>query len=813
METLLRDVRYGIRIFLQRPAFAVIAVLMLALGIGANTAVFSVVNAVLLSPFPYEEPDRLVIVWERQLQQRLPFMFASPPNYADWRDEQSSFEEMAAFDSRGLFLKQGNENVRVMASRSTASLFSLLKVPPLLGSVFTAENDEPGKGQVVVLSHAMWRDRFGADASLIGRQITLDDQPYTVLGVMPEEFKFPPPINIEGGGVDPRTDLWMPLAIDMKGGQRGAHFMKVIARLAPGVSVESAEAEMGAIAARLEQSYPDSNAGWDATVVEMSSQVVGEVRPALLALLAAVGCVLLIACVNVANLLLARGAARQKEFAIRMSLGAGRARLARQMVTESLVLSIAGSAAGLLLAWWGTDLLVSLAPRNVPRLEEVTIDGRVILFTVAVSLITGLLAGLAPAVQISSLNLNQWLKEGGRSSSGGAQSRLRGGLIVAEVALSLVLLVGAGLLFQSFLKLRGTGAGFNPENVMTLRLALPQSSYRESAQRVSVYKELEQRITALPAVRSAGFVHDIPLAADRQGTSFLIEGKAEPPPGQDNHANFTLVTPGYFPSMGVALVRGRNFDEQDAQGGVEAAIINQALARRFFEGEDPVGKLITVGFRTGDPRRIVGVVSDVRHNTLKEAPVANIYVPYAQVPRSASMSLVVRGDGDVNKLLPPVREAIRAVVGGLPIFDVKAMDEIVSDSLAQSRFSTLMLTAFSAVALVLASAGVYGFLSFLVNQNTHEIGVRMALGARPANIFRLVVGQGFVLVTAGLAIGIASAFALTRFLGSLLYEVSATDLVTYAGVSLLLAVIALMACYFPARRATRVDPMVALRYE
>jgi putative ABC transport system permease protein len=814
MHSIWQDVRYGARMLLKQPTFTLVAIVTLALGIGANTAIFSIINAVLLRPFAYQDPERLVVVWESQLQRAMPRMFASPPNYADWREHQTVFDNLAAFAARDFALRRDDEPLRVVGQRATASLFSVLQAKPLLGRVFTEEEDKPGRGQVVVLSHALWRDRFGADPDLLNKSLTLDDQSFTVIGVMPPDFNFPPPIHLEGRAPDQKSELWVPFAMDMRAGQRGGHFMKVIARLKPGVSVERATSEMETIARQIEAGFPETNSGWSATVVGLSDQVLGESRPQLLALLAAVGFVLLIACVNVANLLIARGSARQKEFAVRIALGASRGRIIRQLMAESLLLAIAGGVAGLALAAWAKGLLISIAPRDVPRLDEASIDPQVVAFTVGVSILTGLLFGAAPAYQCSSTNLNRWLKEGGRSAAqGAARHRLRSGLIIAEVALSLVLLAGAGLLFQSFLKLRGIESGLRPEKVLTLRLSLPQLKYNEGAQRIAAYREIEQRLKSLPEIESAGMVLDVPLAADRQGTSLQIEGAPPPEPGKESNVNFTFVTPGYFRSMGVPVVAGRGFTDQDSQGSPNIVIVNAALARQFFPNEDPIGKRIFPGFNSQTAREVVGVVGDVRHSSLRDDPRPCVYIPYYQVAWSRNMSLVVRGRVEPGPILQAVRREAREVVPTLPLYDVKSLDDVLSDSLAQPRFSTLMLAVFSGVALLLASVGIYGFVSFLVIQRTHEIGVRMALGANRKDIFRMILGRGLWLALIGIVVGLGATLALTRLISSLLFDVSPTDPLTLATTAAALLGVVLAACFVPARRATRVDPMVALRCE
>ena len=814
MTNLFQDLRYGFRLLLKNPGFTTVAVLTLALGIGANTAMFSVVNAVLLRSFPYTEPDRLVIVWETQLQLGLPLMYASPPNYGDWREQNSSFEEMAAWTPREFFITQSDEPVRVEGAQVAASLFQVLKVSPVTGRTFSPEEDRPGGGQVVLLGYGLWQSRFGGDPSIAGRTIDINNQPHTIVGVMPPDFKFPPGISLEGTRPAPQTQLWLPLARELKGGQRGAHNLTVIARLKPGVSIESARAEMSALAGRLEQEHPASNAGWNIALVPFEEQVLGDVRPALLVLLIAVAFVLLIACVNVANLLLARGAARQKEFAIRAALGAGRGQLVRQLLVESTALALMGGVAGLLLAVWSTEYLLRLAPQNIPRLDEVGIDLGVAGFTLGITLLTGALFGLAPALGTSSPSLIRWLKEGGRSSNQGAgRTYLQSIFVVAEVALSLLLLVGAGLLFRSFLQLRGVDPGFQSDRALTMRVSLPQVKYPQRAQRAAAFGEMERRIKALPGVESAGFVLETPLSADRQGTSFRVEGEPEPPPNEDRQINFTFTTPGYFQAIGVPVLRGRNFNDQDAQASPEVVLINEAMARRFFPNEDPIGKRLFAGFSDQVPRRIVGIVGNVRHDALSSVPSPNLYVPYFQLSAFNTMSLAVRTDSDPMNALASVREQIKAVDREAPVHTIKTMEQVVAESMAQPRFSALMSAIFAGVALLLAAVGIYGVISYSVAQSTQEIGLRMALGAQRRDIYRLVLGKGMALTLIGLGIGLVAAFALTGFIAGLLFEVSPLDTTTFAAITLLLAAVALAACYIPARRATRVDPMVALRYE
>jgi putative ABC transport system permease protein len=811
MDSFLQDARYGLRVLGKNPTFTAIAVLTLALGIGANTAIFSAVNAVLLRPFAFEDPERLVVVWEAKPSSGLDYMVVSSPNYLDWREQSRVFEEIAAYRIARFFLLQEAESIQLQGVMVTASLFDLLEVPPLMGRTFTPEEDQPGRGQVVVLSHGFWRRSMGSDPAILGKSVDFDAGTYTVVGVMPPTFNFPPPISLEGPAPTQKADFWVPFPYDLKNAGRAAHNLFVIARLESDVTLDTADVEMKILAKRLEQEYPKTNEGWTARLTPLDHQVLGEIRRPLLILLAAVGFVLLIACVNVANLLLARGTARQKELAIRAAQGADRLRLIRHLLTENLALAFLGGGAGLLLAHLGIQFLLQIAPRNVPRLEETTIDLTVVGFTLLISLLTGALFGLVPALQSPSAHLNEWLKEGGRTAAqGSGRERLKGALVVVEVALSLVLLIGAGLLFQSFLNLRGVDAGVQAENVLTLRMTLPRARFAENAQRIAAYEELEQRVNALPAVQSAGFIFDIPLAADRQGTSILVEGEPPPGPDENRQVNISFVTPGYFRSMGIPLLKGRVFTTSDTDGTPETILINETLARRYFPDEDPVGKRLIVHTK---PRRIVGVIGDVHHDTLQMAPNPTVYTPYYQTPWSPSMSLAARTATEPTAALNDIRRLVRQMDRSIPIYDVKTMDEVLAHSVAQPRFSTAMMAVFSFVALALAAIGIYGVVSYAVGQRTQEIGLRIALGARRADVLRMVVGKAMASVLLGIGVGLAVSFGLTRTMSTLLFGVTPTDLVTLVGVPLILTGVAILACYVPAQRATRIDPIVALRYE
>jgi putative ABC transport system permease protein len=783
MKGLWQDVRLSLRILLRGPGFAVVAILTLALGIGATSAIFSVVNGVLLRPFPYNEPDRLVVVWESNPSRGMPYMVVSPPNYTDWRDQNRVFDGMGAFAFSRFIIEGEDESDVVRGARVTAGMFSVMGASPMIGRPFAPEDDRDGSAPVVMLSYGSWQNRFGGDPAVIGRSIRLGESNREIVGVMPPGFEFPPPVVLEGAIPTEPTELWVPFALDMEGGNRSQHFMTVIARMKNGVGLQTAQAEMNTIASRLQQEYPSSNADWDITLTPLDRQVLGDVSIQLLILLGAVSLVLLIACVNVANLLLARGTTRLKEFAVRASLGAGRGRLMRQLMTESLGLSLLGGMVGLALAVWGAKALVNLAPADIPRLSEVGLDVQVLVFTLLVTVFTGVLFGLAPAFQGASENLGGRLREAGRGSSEGkGNRRLRSSLVVAEIGLSLVLLVGAGLLIRSFVNLSNVDTGFDAANRTTLRVTLPASRYQDDAQRVQAYDDLERRINSAPGVTAAGFINTIPLAADRGGTRFSREGETEVPRDEIRGTNFAVVTPTYMQAMGVGLVSGRYFTEADDADAELAVIVNSTFVRLYLPDVDPIG---------------------VRN--------PGVYVPYAQAPYSRSMTLVVRSESEAPIAL--ARDAVRRFDSTLPLYDMKMMDQILAESLARMRFSTTLMLAFALVALALAAVGIYGVIAYSVSRRTYEIGVRVAVGAENADVFRLVLGQGMRLVVIGILLGAATSLGLSRFLSSLLYGISAADVLTLTGVALLLSGVAALACYVPARRAMAVDPVNALRHE
>ena len=807
MESLLQDVRYSIRALIAKPGFAAVAVITLALGIGANTAIFSVVNSVLIRQLPYDEADRIMSIGPVFQDKGQGPGYSSYPNFADWRDQNQSFDRMAAYRSRGVVLTGGAEAERVDGARVSADFFSALRVQPLLGRTFTAEEEKPGSPHTVVISYELWQRRTGGDARVLEQALTLDGRSYMVIGVLPEGFEFP----LLGG-----TDVWTSVSLDGQSLQsRGAQMYGVIGRLKPNVAREQAQADISTIVGRLAAQYPEQNKEIPVGVVSLQEQLVAAVRPALLILLGAVGFVLLIACANVANLLLVRASLREKEMAIRAALGASRARLIRQLLTESLLLAVASAAIGLLLAMWGIDLLVAAGPDNIPRLDEIRIDGNALLFTTCVTMLTGLTFGLAPALEASKLDLNRSLKEGARSSSA-SRGRLRKALVISEVALALVLLVGAGLLVKSFYRLQQVDPGFNPEGVLTLKVSLPAARYSEDDRITAFYDEALGRIKGLPGVESAGGVSFSPLSNTTFHLGFTAEGWPPRTPSELPSAQFRLASPDYFAVMQIPISRGRGFTEEDRKQSSPVAVINAEMARRHFAGEDPVGKRLSlqVSLGEGEPawREIVGVVGDVKHFGLDAEARPEIYVPYAQQPTSA-MTMVVRSAVDPANLSGAIRDEIKAIDKDLPVHSVATLESYVDRSVARRRFSTVLLMAFGAIALALAAIGVYGVMSYAVAERTREIGIRVALGAERRDILKLVVGQASVLLIAGLAAGLAGAFALTRVMEELLFGVSATDPVIFMAVPIALAAIALFASYIPALRATKVDPMIALRYE
>jgi putative ABC transport system permease protein len=801
MNTLLQDLRYGIRMLLKNPGFAVVAVIALGLGIGANAAIFSVVNTVLLRPVPYEDPDQLMVLKEN-MPPKFPEFSISPGNFLDWQKQNTVFERIAAINGSAFILVvEGAEPERLRGARVSAGMFEMLGVNPMHGRTFLEEEDQPGHENVAILSGGLWKRRFAADPNVIGQPITLSGISYTVIGVMPPSFGFP----------DRETDVWAPVAFTARDAQvHGGHYLSAIGRLKQGTTVEQARTEMSAIAGRLAEQYPDSNTGWGVDVFSMQEYEVRDIRPALLVLLGAVGLVLLIACANVANLLLARATTRQKEIAIRSALGASRGRVARQLLTESVLLALVGGVVGVLLAQLGIGSLLALAPEDVPRVKDVTLDASVLGFTLLVTLLTGVIFGLVPALQSSRVNLNETLKEGGRGTTGG-HHRVRAGLVVTEVALALVLLIGAGLLIRSFYRLQQVNPGFNPSNALAVTVSLPGRKYQQPDQRAAFFTQLIEKVSTLPGVAAVGASQTLPIQGDYL-LGFIIQGRPPFPPGQEPSTNYYSVTPDYFRAMGIPLLRGREFTEQDRTGATRVVIINEEMAKRYFPDEDPIGKRIHVTQGPETFREIVGIVGDVKQYGLARPTTLQTYEPFLQTPYS-SMTLVVRADGNLAPLGGAIRSQVLAIDKEQPISRIKPLEEVVSESVAKQRFSMLLLGIFAAVALVLSAVGLYGVMSYSVTQRTHEIGIRTALGAKQSDVLKLVVGQGMVLALTGVGIGLLAAFGLTRLMSVLLFGVSATDPLTFVALPAVLTLVALAACFVPARRATKVDPMIALRYE
>jgi putative ABC transport system permease protein len=807
METLLKDIRYGVRGLWKRPGFTAIAVLTLALGIGANTAIFNVVNAVLLRPLEFRDPDRLMMLWEDATFAGFPRNTPAPANYVDWKTQTQSFEDIAATAESTFNLTGDGDPERVTAYSVTANFFPLFGVPPALGRVFVADDDRPGAHKVAVLSHALWQTRYGGDPQIVNRDIQLDGEKYTVIGVMPAGFQF----------FESDVRLWVPLALDAEAmANRGGHYLKVIARMKPNVTLDQAQADVSAVMARIAKDHPDEtfDGKLHGIVLPLCEQLAGDVRSSLLMLLIAVAFVLLIACANVAGLLLARAVGRRREIALRIALGASRVRVVRQLLTESLLLSAAAGIIGSVLAYWSFAFLQKLIPAQMALLTSLRLDTRILLFTLLLSLVTGIIFGLVPALQSAKVDLNEALKQSTRVTS---TSKLRSALIVSEVALSIVLLVGAGLLIQTLFQLFNQYSVMQPDQILTMRTVLPKTKYKEPQQRHGFYSHVLDRVQHLPGVISAGYSTSVPLSWKGGTSGFFPEGIQEPIPGMAYDANHREVSADYLKTMNIPLRQGRYFDQRDNESSMPVAIVNETMARQYWPGQNAVGRR----FKVGDPQddipwvEIVGIVADVRQMGLDEPVKAEMYLPYQQdvnpwyVPRE----LAIRTSGDTSNLTGSVRQIIREVDPDQPISNIATMSEVLGTEAEQRRMGMIMLVAFASLALLLASLGIYGVLAYFVTQHTNEIGVRMALGANQFNILTLVLKKGLGLTLLGVGIGLVASFALTRLMSSLLFGVKASDPLTFVAVPLLLVAVALLACLIPARRATKVDPMVALRYE
>jgi putative ABC transport system permease protein len=806
MDSLLKDIRYGVRSLMKRPALAFVAIFTLAVGIGANSAIFSAVNALLIDPLRFPEPDRILAIWETQPSRGVVRNEASMANYLDWRSQNQTFEKMGLYRWWSASLTGLDTPERIQGFLVTGNFLDVLGVKPALGRGFADDEDQPGKDSVAILTHGLWQRRFGGDPEIVNKTITLNGYTCTVIGVMPQGFNYP-------AGVE----VLVPIEITPERARsRQSHSYYVVGRLKPGVSVSQAQSDLTTIASRLEKEYPESNTGWGIVAYPIVEDAVRLYKTAVLALMAAVGFVLLIVCANVANLMLARAAGRQKEMALRAALGAGRWRLVRQLLTESLLLALVGGALGVLIANWGVDLLRTLNPGKaaqfVPGWDRLGVDPTVLAFNLGLSVLTGVLLGLAPAWQISKPDLNNALKEGGRQSSLGSH-RLRSLLVISEVALSLMLLVSAGLLMRTFLVLLKTEPGFNPNNVMTMRLNLPGTKYKDQAQRSAFYQELLRRVQSLPGVESAAAVHYLPLGGSNSSDSFLVEGIPDPPPGQEFIGRYRNCTPDYFRTMGIPVVKGRAFTDQDKAGSTPVIIVNESMAEKYWPGADPIGKRVRFNAPLSEApwMQVVGVVKDVKHD-LQTPITTDYYLPHAQDSWSA-MVLVARTKGDPLSVAGDMRQQVWSLDKDQPVYDVQTMEQVRAFSVSLYSFSAGSLGIFAAIALLLASIGIYGVMSYAVIQRTQEIGIRMALGARSADVLKLVVRNGMTLALIGIVAGLAGAFALTRLLQSLLFGVTPTDALTFGAVTFALLLVALLACYIPARRATKVDPLVALRYE
>ena len=807
MATLWQDLRYGLRMMWKSPGYTAVAVL--ALGIGANTTMFSTINALLLRPFTFPEMEQLVAVWETRAQSgdsRDGFALA---NFLDVRAQASAVESAAAFTSWSANLSEGEQPERLEGVIVSPQFFDVLKVQPRLGRAFRPEEEQAGAAPVVIISDGLWRRRFNADAGLVGRNVRINERQFTVVGVMPPTFDFP-----QGG-----VQVWSPLIVTPEDvSHRGAHFLKVIARLKPGATAATAQSELDALAGRLAEQYPETNARRSFIVEDLRAAYVRGPRPYLLIMLGAVLFVLLVACANVANLQLMRAAARQREIAVRLALGAGRWRVVRQLLTESVLLALAGGLLGLLLSVWAVDALAASVPANFTRYvsgwRNLGIDWRVFLFTLGVSFATGVVFGLTPALLATRTNLNEALKEGGRSATEGGRGRARSILVVAEVALSLILLAGAGLMVRSFMRMLDVRPGFDARDVLTMELTLPYRKYKEQPQVAQFYEQLLERVNRLPGVEGAGLVNVAPLTLHDDSVFFNVAGQPPAAPGEAPLADFRVVTPGLLGALRIPLLKGRNFDARDARDAPNVVIISERLARRYFPDQEPLGRHVLLG---DTPLEIVGVVGDVRYKAFIDEVRDDrlrpaVYVPHAQHPYR-EVTLAVRSATEPAALAAAVRREVLALDKDQPVYNVRTMAQVFAESMSPQRVSAIMFAGFALIALALAAVGLYAVIAYSVTLRTHELGIRMALGAQPRDVFRLIIGQGLRLILLGVVLGLAGALAVTRTMASLLYGVSATDATTYVAISLLLALVALLACYVPARRATKVDPMVALRYE
>ena len=810
METLLQDLRYGMRMLIKNPGFTIVAVITMALGIGANTALFSVVNGVLLKSLPFKDPDRLVFAMETNAKFPPPGIGSSTLNYRDWKEQNHSFETLSARTGFIANLTSSDQPERIQGEKVTWDYFTTLGVAPLTGRTFTADEDRPGGEPVILLSEGLWRRRFGSDAGIVGQTVPINGQAATVIGIMPNDYR-------------PNIEFWMPLAISYQNADRNLHNIQVVGRLAPGVTQEAAQTEMSAIAQRLAEQYPDLNTGWGVAVIPYQSLVTFNVRWALLVLLAAVGVVLLIACANVANLLLARAASREKEIAIRLAMGATRGRLIRQVLTESVLISLIGGMVGVLIALWSTQALISLNPQGIPRSGEIGVDGRVLVFALLASVAAGILFGLVPAWQSSRANVNETLKESGKSTTGHARGhRLRSALVVVQIGFAFMLLVCAGLLIKSFAQLQRVSVGFNQQHLLTLQVTLPPAQYSKPSDVLGFYREAGERLAALPGVIAAAGISNVPLAGGGPQFIFSVEGRPLPTPADAPIASYRIVTGDYFATMNIPLIQGRTFTDADKEDSLQVVAVNQNMAEMMWPGEDPVGKRLTVGVPLPgdkpDYATVVGVVGNVKHTSIAGETGMQIYQPVTQTPFlglgfGRTMNFILRTQLEPTTLTESARAVIAGLNPRLPVANIKTMETIISESVAANRFNMSLFGLFAVIAMSLTIVGVFGVMNYAVTQRTQEIGIRMALGAQPGQVRALILKQGLVLSAVGLGVGLGGALLVTRLLASLLFSVSATDPLILTAVALLLAAVALLTCYIPARRATKVDPIIALKHE
>ena len=808
MESLIQDVRYGLRSLAKKPGFTIVAALTMALGIGANTALFSVVNGVLLKSLPFKDPDHVILVLETNAKLPGPGTSASSLNYRDWKEQSHSFEVLSARQPSTANLTTPEQPEKIQGEKATWEYFKTLGIAPIAGRTFSEEEDRPGGAPVILLSKGLWQRRFGGDPKIIGQTVPINGLSATVIGIMPNDYR-------------PNLEFWMPLAISYENADRGLHNIQVVGRLAPNSSLESAQAEMKGIAARLANQYPDFNTGWDVVLFPYQNLVTFNIRWALLTLLAAVGCVLLIACINVANLLLARAVSREKEIAVRLAIGATRGRLVRQVLTESVIVSLMGGVVGVLIALWSTQLLVSLNPQGIPRSAEIGIDGHVLLFALAVSIGSGILFGLVPASQSTRRNVSEALKETGKSSSGQHAHRLRGGLVIVQIAFAFMLVVCAGLLIKSFNRLQQVHTGFNQQQVLTMQVNLTPAQYPRAADILAFYREASSRFGAIPGVSSASGISQVPMTAGPQFI-FSVEGRPLPTPAEAPIASYRIVMTNYFETMNILLVKGRTFSEADHADALPVVIVNQNMAEQMWPGEDAIGKRMTVGVPLpGDQPdwvSVVGVVGNVKDVSLAGETGMQMYQPIAQTPfltqgLGRTMNFVIRMRIEPQGVIASSRGVIASINPALPVSNQKMMETIIDESVAAPRFNMSLFGLFAAIAMSLTIVGVFGVMNYAVTQRTKEIGIRMTLGARPQQVLRLVLKEGLLLCSVGLMLGFGGSVLVTRWLSTLLFGVSALDPIILAAVALLISIVALLTCYIPARRATRLDPIAVLRPE